>query len=178
MSIVYSLRKIRKLKTIVGISACLILTASCTSSRKTYDPTKKYSPVLLRADYSLFRQILETSHPSIYWYTTKDSMDYYFDQVYKSLDTPMSEIQLREQMSYVISKIDCGHTTMKGSKAFNRYADTSFSVAFPFALKFWADTMVITANLRRTDHILKRGTIVTSIGGYNAVALTDTLFKY
>jgi len=178
MSIFHRGEKIRKLKTIVFLCTGICLLVSCSSTSKSYNPQKKYSPASMKADYSLFRQILETSHPSIYWYTTKDSMDYYFDQVYKSLDTPMSEIQLREQMSYVISKIDCGHTTMKGSKAFNRYADTSFSVAFPFALKFWADTMVITANLRRTDHILKRGTIVTSIGGYNAVALTDTLFKY
>jgi len=178
MSIVYSPRKIRKLKTIVGISACLILTASCTSSRKTYDPRKKYSPVLLRADYTLFRNILETSHPSIYWYTTKDSMDYYFEQGYKTLSDSMTEIQFRDQLAYVISKIDCGHTSMKGSKAFSKYIDTAFSKAFPFAMKFWSDTMVITANLRRDDHVLQRGTVVKSINGYDARALRDTLFNY
>jgi hypothetical protein len=105
-------------------------------------------------------------------------MDYYFDKVYKSLDTPMTEIQFREQLAYVISKIDCGHTTMKGSKKFNKYVDTAFSKAFPFAMKFWSDTMVITANLRRADPILQRGTVVTSINGYTASALTDTLFNY
>src|SRR5450432_281190 len=178
MSIVYSLRKIRKLKTIVGISACLILTASCASSRKTYDPRKKYSPVLLRADYTLFRNILETSHPSIYWYTTKDSMDYYFEQGYKSLNDSMTEIQFRDLLAFVISKIDCGHTTMKGSKAFSKYIDTAFSKAFPFAIKFWSDTMVITANLRKNDPLLQRGTQVISINGYSVRALTDTLFNY
>jgi hypothetical protein len=170
--------KIRKLKTTIWIYAVLCVAASCTSSYETYSPQKKYPPAVTREDYTLFRHILESSHPSIYWYTTKDSMDYYFDQGYKSLGDSMTEIQFRDQLAYVISRIDCGHTTMKGSKAFNKYVDTAFSTAFPFALKFWSDTMVITANLRRNDPILQRGTIVKSINGYDAHSLKDTLFNY
>src|SRR5450631_3509917 len=171
-------KKIRNLKThlLIGVYACLL--ASCSTTRKSYDPVKKYSPAILQADYFLFRQILQTSHPSLYWYTAKDSMDYYFDQVNKSLVDSMTEPQFRDQLAYLISKIDCGHTSMKGSKAFGRYMDTAFSVAFPFAMKFWSDTMVITANLRRNDPILQRGTIVQSINGYTARTLTDTLFNY
>src|SRR5450432_2014277 len=178
MSISYSLRMIRKLKTIVGVCIVICISASCSSSRTTYSPQKKYSPAVIKADYTLFRRILETTHPSIYWYTTKDSMDYYFEQGYKKLNDSMTEIQFRDELAYVISKLDCGHTTMKGSKAFSRYVDTASSMAFPFALKFWSDTMVITANLRRNDPILQRGTIVQSINGYTATALTDTLFNY
>jgi hypothetical protein len=178
MSYFYTQKMIRNLKTTIWIFVIFCLAASCSSSVKTYSPEKKYSPSSIQADYMLFRRILETSHPSIYWYTTKDSMDYYFDMGYKSLEDSMTEIQFRDQMAYVISKIDCGHTSMKGSKAFSKYADTAFSTAFPFALKFWSDTMVITANLRRSDPILQRGTIVKSINGYDARALKDTLFNY
>jgi hypothetical protein len=178
MSIFYFGRGIGKLKTLSVVYVGIALFVSCTSSRHSYDPQKKYSPATLQADFLLFRQILETSHPSLYWYTTKDSMDFYFDQVYKSLDTPMTEIRFREQLSYAIAKIDCGHTTVKGSKAFGKYVDTAYSKAFPFAIKFWSDTMIITANLRRSDPVLQRGTIVTSIDGYHAKDLTDTLFNY
>jgi hypothetical protein len=178
MSISHSLRKIRKLKTIPWIYAVVCVAVSCTSSLETYNPQKKYPPAVIREDYTLFRKILESSHPSIYWYTTKDSMDYYFDQGYNSLGDSMTEIQFRDRLAYVISRIDCGHTTMKGSKAFIKYVDTAFSTAFPFALKFWSDTMVITANLRRNDPILQRGTVVKSINGYDAPALKDTLFNY
>jgi hypothetical protein len=178
MSICQSLRKIRKLKTTICICAGICLSVSCTSSRKTYNPQKKYPPAVIQADYTLFRRILESSHPSIYWYTPKDSMDYYFDQGYKSLADSMTEIQFRDQLSYVIAKIDCGHTSMKGSKAFSKYVDTASSRAFPFAMKFWSDTMVITANLRKDDPILHRGIQVKSINGYDARALTDTLFNF
>jgi hypothetical protein len=178
MKIFHHLRKIRKLKTNEWICLFIFLAASCTSSRKIYSPQKQYPPSELQADYLLFRSILEKSHPSIYWYTTKDSMDYYFNKGFNSLSDSMTEIQFRDELAYVISKIDCGHTSVKGSKAFSRYIDTASSMAFPFALKFWSDTMVITANLRRTDPILQRGTIVKSINGYTAQALTDTLFNY
>jgi hypothetical protein len=172
------LKKIRKLKTNIGLCLCIILAVSCSSSRKAYNPQYKYPPAELQADYSLFRSILESSHPSIYWYTTKDSMDYFFEKGFQSLHDSLTEIQFRDVLSYVISKLDCGHTSIKGSKAFNRYIDTASSLAFPFALKFWSDTMVISANLRRKDPILQRGTIVTSINGYTTRDLTDTLFNY
>src|SRR5580765_2315917 len=178
MRIFHCLRMIRNLKTIIWICAVCCAAISCSSTLNTYDPQKKYPPAVIQTDYTLFRHILETSHPSIYWYTSKDSMDYYFDETYKLLNDSMTEIQFRDQLAYVISKIDCGHTTMKGSKAFSKYVDTASSRAFPFAMKFWSDTMVITANLRKNDHLLQRGTQVTSINGYNTRALTDTLFNY
>jgi hypothetical protein len=105
-------------------------------------------------------------------------MDYYFNEGYQSLNDSMTEIQFRDVLAYVISKIDCGHTSIKGSKAFVKYVDTAFSKAFPFAMKFWSDTMVITANLRKSDSKLQRGTQVLTINGYNVRALTDTLFNY
>ncbi len=169
---------IREMKTNVWLCAIICLGVSCTSSSNMYNPQRKYSPAVIQADYTLFRRILETTHPSIYWYTTKDSMDYYFEKVGRSLKDSMTEIQFRDKLAYVISKLDCGHTTMKSSKSFSRYVDTASSKAFPFAMKFWSDTMVITANLRRNDPILQRGTIVQSINGYDAHALTDTLFNY
>jgi len=63
--------------------ACLLWIAgltlvSCTASRKPFDPGKKYSPEALRSDYRIFRGILQSAHPSLYWYTTKDSMNYFF----------------------------------------------------------------------------------------------------
>jgi hypothetical protein len=178
MSISHLPANIRKLITLLLVGSCACLLISCASSKKGYDSEKKYPPAKLQADYMLFRHILETSHPSLYWYTSKDSMDYYFDHGYRSFTDSMTEVQFREHLAYVISKIDCGHTTMKGSKAFSKYVDTAFSTAFPFALKFWSDTMIVTANLRRSDPILQRGTIVKSINGYTAQALTDTLFNY
>ncbi|MDP4132109.1 MAG: S41 family peptidase [Bacteroidota bacterium] len=151
---------------------------SCTASRKPFDPDKKYSPEALRSDYRIFRGILQSAHPSLYWYTTKDSMNYFFNEGDSALRDSMTEPQFRTDLSYVIAKIDCGHTSIKTSKAYSRYLDTATESTFPFALKFWSDSMVITANLWRRDPIFRRGTVLKSINGYDARQLTDTLFNY
>jgi hypothetical protein len=57
----------------------LFLLGSCAVGKNSYRPNKKFSPEQLQKDYELFRDILEESHPSLYWYTPKDSVDYYFD---------------------------------------------------------------------------------------------------
>ncbi len=170
--------QIHHLKSTRWIGAFFCFFVSCSTTHQAYNPKKKFSPAELKSDYTLFRNILETTHPSIYWYTSRDSMNYYFDYGFQSIRDSMPETSFRELLASVISKINCGHTTVKGSKQFGRYLDTAAGKSFPFAMKFWSDTMVITANLRRNDPILQRGTIVQSIDGYTARALTGTFFNY
>jgi hypothetical protein len=154
------------------------LSASCSASRNAYSPERKYAPQALQADYKIFRGVLEAAHPSLYWYTPKDSMDYFFNEGYASLQDSMTENQFRTRLSFVIAKINCGHTSMKASKAYIRYVDTAREKTFPFIIKFWDDSMVLAANLRRHDPVFRRGMVLVSIDGRNARQLTDTLFDY
>jgi hypothetical protein len=151
---------------------------SCSTSKNTYDPNKKLTPEKLQADYTVFRGVLEDSHPSLYWYTSKDSMDYYFDKLREQLQDSMTETRFRTLLAFVISKIDCGHTAVKFSKNYLKYLDTAKLKTFPLSLKFWNDTMVVTANLNRTDSVLRRGTVIKSIDGLSQTQLRDSLFNY
>lgn len=127
----------------------------------------------------MFRNILEESHPSLYWYTPKDSMDYYFDQGYARLTDSMTEPEFRTLLAYVISKVNCGHTTTRYSKKYTRYLDTLRGIrSFPLTFKIWNDTMVVTSNLNRRDSLLRRGTIIRTINGIPHQQLIDTLFQY
>ena len=172
------------MKTIASLSPAVLvlLTAlllnGCKSSSGIYNPQQKFAPAALQKDYTLFRNILQTSHPSLYWYTPKDSMNYYFDQGYQSIRDSMTETKFRMLLSYVVTKIDCGHTSIRPSKAFEKYIDTAKRTAFPFAIKTWSDTMVVTANLQREHPALPRGTILKSINGYSVTQLRDTFFDY
>lgn len=157
----------------------LIALSGCTASRPPFRPDHKYSPAELQADYTVFRNLLEESHPSLYWYTPKDSMDYYFNAGYAKLTDSMTEPQFRTLLSYVIAKVNCGHTTTRYSKKYTKYLDTLRGVrSFPLAFKLWKDTMVVSANLNRRDSLLTRGTIVKSINGMPQSQLADTLFQY
>ncbi len=97
----------------------VLLLSSCTVS-KEFSVNKKYIAGELIEDYSLFRNILEEAHPGLYWYTPKDSMDYYFNLGKNMLKDSMTEPGFRSVLSYVVSKIRCGHTSIKPSKPYSK----------------------------------------------------------
>src|SRR5258707_9226602 len=124
---------------------------ACKTSQKGFRPNRRYSREVMRKDYMVFRHLLEAWHPSLYWYTSKDSMSAYFDEGYAAIQDSMTEPQFRRVLSYVIAKVDCGHTSVRASKAYVHYLDTARLPQFPLVLKFWTDTMVVAANLNRQD---------------------------
>ncbi|HSC36417.1 MAG TPA: S41 family peptidase, partial [Chitinophagaceae bacterium] len=156
----------------------LLAMTGCTSARHAFNPVKTYPKNKLQADYRLFRNILEESHPSLYWYTSKDSLDYYFDEGYRRIADSMTEPQFRTLLSYVIARIDCGHTSIRYSKAYAEYMDTARLAQFPLGLKFWDDTAAIYSNLNRRDSLLTRGTVVTAIDGMPITQVRDSLFRF
>ncbi|MBS1663897.1 MAG: peptidase S41 [Bacteroidetes bacterium] len=163
------------------LPACLIpvlFLLACGTAQKDFRADRRYSPDQLRTDYTVFRNVLESWHPSLYWYTPKDSMNYYFDRGYAALSDSMTEPQFRTVLSRVIAQVDCGHTSIRASKGYSHYLDTARLRQFPLILKFWPDTMVVAANLNRHDTVLRRGTMIQTINGRTAQQLTDTLFPY
>jgi Peptidase family S41 len=155
-----------------------VILFSCGVSNKGFSPDRKYSPEELQKDYRVFRGTLEAWHPSLYWYTTPDSMNYFFNAGYAALRDSMTEPQFRKVLCFVIARIRCGHTSVAASKPWSHYLDTAKLRQFPLILKWWDDTMVVANNLNRSDSILKRGTLIYSINGRTARQLTDTIFPY
>lgn len=156
----------------------LIFFAACSGSRKAYEPSNKLSVKILQHDFTVFRNILEKNHPSLYWYNSKDSIDYYFDLGYSRLNKPMSEPEFKTILSFVLSEVRCGHTSVRSSIAYSKYLDTVRIDQFPLSIKLWDDSSVIYANLDRKDSILKRGTILDSIDGKAFAYYRDSLFKF
>jgi hypothetical protein len=167
-----------RIKYIFFVAVAALAITSCTTSRKSFVAEKKFTRDQLATDYTLFRNILEESHPSLYWFTPKDSMDYYFNLGYSHLRDSMTERNFRTLLSYVLSKMKCGHTAARYSKSYSAYLDTARLKIFPLSIKAWADTMVVTANLNRNDSVIRRGTVITSIDGRSVPGLIDTVFNY
>jgi len=152
---------------------------ACGVSKSSFSPGKKYTLLQVQKDYSLYRDILQEHHPGLYWYTSKDSMDYYFSYGQQHLKDSMTEPEFRKVLNYVTAKINCGHTTVRSSKPWSKYSDTArLGKMFPLSLKIWNDTMVVTANLNRKDSVLKRGIVITKVNGKTERLLIDTLFDY
>lgn len=165
-------------KTFLPLIALLVTFASCSVS-KNYDPNKKFSPQELHEDYDLLRNILEKKHPSLYWYTPKDSMNFYFDSLRQAVKDSMTELQFGWKIiAPLTQKIRCGHTSFGMNKAWYKYIRDKRIPSFPLHLKIWSDTMVLTVNLNRKDSILKRGTYITSINGVRNQDLIQQMFQY
>lgn len=165
-------------RNIIPVFILISILASCSASRN-YNPDKKYSKDLLIEDFSLLRDILESKHPSIYWYTSKDSMDYYFEQGFRSIKDSMTELQFGwKVLAPLTHQIRCGHTSFSMSKDWNKFIKDRRQPSIPLYFKIWDDTMVVTANLNRKDSILKKGTIVTGINGIKSKELITKMFSY
>jgi C-terminal processing protease CtpA/Prc len=157
----------------------IFLLASCGISKSSFSPDKKYSLQQVQKDYTVYEALLEEHHAGLYWYTSQDSMDHYFNWGKQHLKDSMTEPEFRKVLTFVTAKINCGHTTVRPSKQWSKYSDTvRLGKLFPLSMKVWDEAMVVTANLNRRDSILKRGTIITAINSKPVSYLVDTMFKY
>lgn len=153
------------------------LIVSCSASRR-YNPNKKFGKETLQQDYSLLRNILEEKHPSLYWYTSKDSMDFYFDRGYGSIADSMTELQFGwNVLAPLLSTIHCGHTSFMMSKQWNGFIKNRVIPSFPLRLKVWSDSMMVIQNLNKKDSTIKRGDFVTGINGLKNPEIIRTLFE-
>lgn len=162
----------------IGLLCCTIL-FSCTASNKNYEPNKKFTKQELQQDYSLLRNILEKKHPALYWYTPRDSMNYYFDSLYNNIADSMTELQFGwKVLAPLTHKIHCGHTSFGMSKNWNKFIRKKRIPSFPLQVKVWGDTILVTGSLNRKDSIFKKGTLLTSINGIPNHQLIQQMFLY
>jgi len=164
-------------KTVLScIVAGVVFLVSCAPARQRgYRPENKMAPAALQQDVRLLKQILEASHPSLYWYTPKDSIDLFFGQTIAAISDSLTELQFRNKMSWVINKIHCGHTQVRFSKGYASYFTGKRLPQFPLNIRVWHDSMVVVHNLHR-DSQLKRGTIITSINNMPNRYLLDSMY--
>lgn len=167
---------------VIGI--LLLLTTACSRSASSVaasraELVKKYSPNQLREDFDLMRNIMEKIHPSLYWYTPRDSMDLVFDVYRSAIKDSMTQQQFGfSVLAPVTTAIRCGHTSFNYSKKYSNGMKGLRLPSFPLFLKLYGDSMVVMTNLHRKDSILKRGVPITSIDGYGVRDLTNIMFRY
>ena len=130
----------------------------------------------MQDDVRLLKKILEANHPSLYWYTPKDSIDLYFKQTISSLTDSLNELQFRNKVSWVVEKIRCGHTQVRFSKNYADYYKGKRLSNFPLLIRIWGDSMVVVNNYLK-NAIINRGTIITGINGMSNRFLIDSMYS-
>lgn len=154
----------------------IILLPACSTSHYTFN--QKYPAPELKEDVIILKKVLEANHPSLYWYTPKDSIDYYFDKVINSIKDSLTEVQFHNKVSRAVSKIRCGHTAVRFSKKYNKQFAQHWYPVFPLYLKTWKDSLVVVLNDFSKDPVFTRGTIITSINGISNKTILDSIFQF
>lgn len=130
----------------------------------------------MQEDVRLLKATLEENHPGLYWYTPKDSIEWYFDNTIASITDSLTELQFRNKVSWTIKKIRCGHTQVRFSEDYTNYYNGKRLPQFPLQLKAWKDSLVVLNNFLK-DSFLTRGTIITSINGRPNRVLLDSMYS-
>ena len=144
-----------------------------------FNAAKKYSPQELLQDYNAMRSTLESRHPSLYWYTSKDSMDGWFNYYGAGIKDSMTELQFAWQvLAPMLEKVQCGHTSLLMSKGFTKASKNVKLPSFPLYIKVWNDSMAVIGSLIKNDSTFKRGTLIKAINGYPNAYLISRMFNY
>lgn len=156
----------------------VVLTSCVATKNKHYTFNRKYPAVAVRNDISLLKKILEANHPSLYWYTSKDSVNYYFDSITNSITDSITEIQAKNKIAFAVAKIKCGHTSVRFSRQFVSLAEKNRYPQFPLSIKTWKDSMVVLGRYNSGDSMFVRGTIITAINGRKNESILNEMFPY
>jgi len=157
------------------VAAAPVLSQKSAPSSATL---KKFSPEELRSDLYLLKNILEANHPSLYWYTSRESFDSIFSVAVAGINDSMNELDFKNRVSAFVSEIRCGHTVVRSSRRYSKNVSSFRFPLFPLSIKLWQDSMVILNSLLGKDANFSRGTRLISINGRDARFFVDTFSRH
>ena len=138
-----------------------------------YDPTQRYSKEALKADLHFVRNHLEKMHPGLYRYSTRISLDQFFDSVDRVITGPMTGQEFYRLLALLHSRISNGHTMfLPGDSAmawFNRSGRL-----LPLGVCFANGKLGIVENYS-ADSTLPAGAEIISINGLSVASIMEQL---
>ncbi|WP_103071766.1 S41 family peptidase [Aquimarina sediminis] len=123
----------------------------------------------LKEDFRIMRRHIETIHPGLYTYTNKTEMDTIFDELEKSINTPMSSIMFYRKIVLLLQFIKNGHTNILTNLEYEKAIKESFTL-FPFEI-YPDDGQLYILKNNSTNSLIKEGSIIKSINGKDAMTL-------
>ncbi len=164
-----------------GVVILFCLFASMILAQKkdagAYDLEKKYTPETLKSDLHVLEKALKEAHPGLYTYRRPQEIDNLFDSVYASLTTAQTELQFFSTISFLCSKIGCGHTPCFLSRKYmSEYAEKTCKY-FPFKIKLLDKHLFVLSNLS-TDSSLVPGTELLAINGLSVREILDRILPH
>lgn len=110
-------------------------TATGKDEPPAYNPSKTFTVKQLKEDFKIMREALEEAHGGFYYYSTKKEMDAIFDNAFKAITKPATELQFLNLLTPLTAAINDGHTRSRLSNAAYSYYGVK-PVLFPFNIRY------------------------------------------
>lgn len=136
------------------------------------DTAQLFEPSLIKADIDTLVSKLKDIHPTFLSYYQENNIQSKIDSIKKTINYPMSSLDLFRIMQPIVS-ID-GHTTLTYTGEVYPRIENSF---FPFKVFIYNNLLYVKDNLSDNKSILK-GSVIESINGISANAIVKNLIKY
>ena len=97
------------MKKYFSILVSLIL-ASCTSVKEYNKKLEEPIPIVkLKKDVDFANKKLQKFHPNLYWYITKNQLDYKFDSLKQTIKQPLKPSEFYLKLAPIIADVREGH---------------------------------------------------------------------
>lgn len=156
------------MKKYIGVLFLILLSASC-GSVKNYNKqiAGLHTPEELKADVDIVYHKLKKYHPKLYQFVSKESLDFKFDSLKKTITAPMSSTDFYKKLTPVVFEVRQGHIgisppskrfTKKEWKAkrknFSEFDDLEFenvNDAFLIKQNYGIDSTIVGAEVLKVD---------------------------
>ncbi len=158
-----------------GCSLALIYISLLFGFAVVAQPQDRIPVKLLKDDFRLLREKLETSQAGLYQYTRKDSFDMIFDNIDRSLDAPMTSREFFAKVSPLNKHIRNVHNLIWASDAYEKDLETGLP-RFPLDVHWSDGKMYVLRNNSLSKEIVE-GSIIQTINGENAAHIFNFIVE-
>lgn len=158
------------MKKIIYLLFILIISSCATTKKYNQIVTQKHKIIYLHQDIDLTYQILKEHHPGLYWYISKNELDFKFDSLKNEIKEPLTSAEFYKKVTPVIAAIKCGHTSIRNAWPILNKKEKAAEKAKPLPISLFSYTVDVNHKLYITENksannVLKKGTELLEIDG-------------
>ena len=158
------------------VAAGLLFVSPREASAKGTEAPPRIAASDLQVDFGVLREALETLHPGLYRYNTREQMDAHFADLQKTLGRALTLQETYLALSVFAARIKCGHTYLNFLNQRAPIAKALFQNRnrVPFYFRWLSERMIVTRGFS-TDPRIRVGTEVLAINGVPVAKILHSL---
>jgi len=155
-----------KAKFIVGL--LLILTSCASHDKQNRHYHQLIAPKQLKKDVNYVQKNLQKMHPDLYWYITKEALDFKFDSLRNSLNEALTPNEFFMKISPIVAAVGQGHMSMNmvnltSSDSLKKKYKNSKHPLDGFEFEYHNERLYIKNIYSKKDTVLQTGSEILSI---------------